>query len=97
MAFSVINYVLSKNIVEETADGLGAVKGSPCTISSTKDVDEGVLVTFKWTGISGETETRTILVPKGKDGETPTISISNDGYWVINNNKLTIIYKLKKD
>lgn len=66
-------YVLCQAYVRKTADGLGAVKGKPCTIQSIIETDEGNVVTFKWTGDSGTVQTTTMLVKNGEEG----ISVTN--------------------
>ncbi len=65
----IIAYALSKKYTQKSLDGLGALKGAPCVIKETKIIDGGTEVTFEWTGISGATETQTILVKNGEDGE----------------------------
>lgn len=85
-------YALSKGYTNQSLDGLGALKGAPCTIKSTTETDEGTIIVFEWTGNSGATQETTILVKNGvdgadgKDGEegkAPTISVErnedNDG------------------
>ncbi len=66
-------YVLCQAYVRRTADGLGAVRGKPCTIQSIIETDEGNVVTFKWTGDSGAVQTTTMLVRNGGEG----ISVTN--------------------
>lgn len=58
----------AKQYTAESLDGLGALKGAPCVIKETKAVDGGTEVTFEWTGTSGATETQTILVKNGEQG-----------------------------
>lgn len=65
----IIAYALSKKYTQKSLDGLGALKGAPCVIKETKTVEGGTEVTFEWTGISGATETQTILVKNGENGE----------------------------
>ena len=62
-------YVLSKKYTEQSLDGVGALKGAPCTIKSTTETDEGTIVVFGWTDNNGITQETTILVKNGKDGE----------------------------
>lgn len=69
---------LAKKYTKDTAVGLGAVKGAPCTISSVEDVDTGKQVTFSWTGTDGSKKTQKIIIPKGEAGESPTISSKTD-------------------
>lgn len=65
----IIAYALSKKYTQKSLDGLGALKGAPCVIKETKTVEGGTEVTFEWIGISGATETQTILVKNGEDGK----------------------------
>ena len=62
-------YVLSKKYTKQSLDGVGALKGAPCTIKSTTETDEGTIVVFGWTGNNGITQETTILVKNGKAGE----------------------------
>ena len=64
--------VLAKGYVDDSLDGLGAVKGSPCTLKQITDIDGGHRITFEWIGTSGASETSSIDVKNGdpgKDGE----------------------------
>lgn len=69
----VVTYALCQAYVRKTAEGLGAVRGKPCTIQSIADVDGGHLVTFRWTGDAGTVQTSQMLVKDGEQG----ISITN--------------------
>lgn len=69
----IVTYALCQAYVRKTAEGLGAVRGKPCTIQSITDVDNGHLVTFRWTGDSGTVQTTQMLVKDGEQG----ISITN--------------------
>ena len=62
-------YVLSKKYTKQSLDGVGALKGAPCTIKSTTETDEGTIVVFGWTDNNGISQETTILVKNGKDGE----------------------------
>ena len=64
----VITLKQSKKYTEETADGLGAVKGANCTVKSIEPTDTGNRVTFEWTSDSGVKENETMEVINGKDG-----------------------------
>ena len=64
----IVTYALSKKYVAKSLDGLGALRGSPCTIKSTTETPDGTEVTFEWTGTSGTKETTTILVKNGEQG-----------------------------
>lgn len=54
--------------IKNTAIGLGAVKGAPCTISSIQKIDGGNIVTFQWTGTNGKIQTSTMKVLDGTGG-----------------------------
>lgn len=41
MAFDAAAYAAAKKYVDDTAKGLGAVKGSPCTIKSITEGENG--------------------------------------------------------
>ena len=64
----VVTYALSKKYTQKSLDGLGALKGANCVIKETKTVDGGTEVTFEWKSTSGATETQTILVKNGEQG-----------------------------
>lgn len=66
-------YVLCQAYVRKTAEGLGAVRGKPCTIQSIIETDEGNVVTFRWVGDTGTVQTSTMLVRNGGEG----ISVTN--------------------
>lgn len=66
-------YILCQAYVRKTAEGLGAVKGKPCTIQSIIETDEGNVVTFRWVGDTGTVQTSTMLVRNGGEG----ISVTN--------------------
>lgn len=60
-----VTYALCKKYVAKTASGLGAVKGSPCTIKLITKTNGVTTITFEWTNSSGTTETSTITVNDG--------------------------------
>lgn len=61
-------YALLSVRIKNTALGLGAVKGAPCTISSIEKVADGNIVTFQWTGSNGKIQTSTMKVLDGVGG-----------------------------
>lgn len=61
----ILSYALSKKYTDDTAIGLGAVKGAPCVIQSVEETDEGTVVTFKWTGTDGTEQTATMTAKHG--------------------------------
>ena len=62
-------YVLSKKYTKQSLDGVGALKGAPCTIKSTTATDEEIIVVFGWTDNNGISQETTILIKNGKDGK----------------------------
>lgn len=64
--------VLDIGYLKKIMKGLGAIKGSPCTIKSTQQVADGVEITFSWIGTDGTEQTETVLfkTPKGDKGDT---------------------------
>lgn len=65
-SFDIISYTLSKKYTDKTVVGLGAIKGSPCTIEFTEKIAGGTRVTFGWTGTDGTHESQSIDVMDGK-------------------------------
>lgn len=61
-------YVLSKKYTQQSLDGVGALKGAPCTIKSTTETDEGTIVVFGWIDNNGISQETTILIKNGKNG-----------------------------
>ena len=79
MALDVISLALSKKHTEDTADGLGAVRGKPCTIKSITPSADGSYntVRFEWTGNSGATQTQDMRVKNGISVTGASIDSSN--------------------
>ena len=61
----VITLAVAEKYTRDTAIGLGAVKGAPCTISKVEEVADGTEITFRWTGDDGTINTRKIKVKDG--------------------------------
>lgn len=61
----IITYALSRRYVKDTAIGLGAVMGAPCTVESIIDTGDANVVTFKWTGTDGTEKIREMTVKHG--------------------------------
>lgn len=77
-----LGYLLGKRYTDESLDGVGALKGVPCTISDISSItDEGVTVgkrvTFQWTSNSGVVSTSTMDVMYGEDGRG-ILSVDSD-------------------
>lgn len=70
----IVSFLLANSNMEDSLNGLGALKGAPCVLSSIEEItnDEGNVIgnrlTFEWTGISGAVETKSFNVMNGKDG-----------------------------
>ena len=65
MGLDVVSMAIARNYTDKTVEGLGAVKGAPCTIKSITEVDGGQKVTFEWTGTSGTKQTSEMTVKNG--------------------------------
>lgn len=62
-------YIAARKYINDTAIGLGAVKGSNCTITNIIETDNNSNeVIFKWTGTDGTEQTRKMTVKNGEDG-----------------------------
>lgn len=68
MGLSVTTYAMSKKYADEAVNGMGAIKGAPCTIKETAKTDNGTLITFEWTSSDGNVQTTQIEVLDGKQG-----------------------------
>lgn len=60
-----VTLALAKKFTKDTADALGAVQGAPCTIKSIVHRDGVNIVTFRWTGTSGEERETVMMVNDG--------------------------------
>lgn len=65
----ILTYALAKSYTDKALLGVGALKGAPCTIKSQIETDDSYIITFEWTGTSGETETSQLIIKKPKDGK----------------------------
>lgn len=68
-------YALSKSYTDESLDGVGALKGVPCTVKSKTAIDGGTRLVLGWTSNSGvESETIVDMMNgiDGKDGSNAT-------------------------
>ena len=63
-----ITLAAARKYVNDTAIALGAVKGSPCTIKSITETDDGATVVFSWTGADGVEQTSSTFLPRGPQG-----------------------------
>ena len=68
-SISLDTLVLAKKYTDTVLTGLGALKGSPCTLKATKENDDGsITVTFSWTDSKGVEETQDVIIPAGPQG-----------------------------
>lgn len=63
-----ITLAAARKYVNDTASALGAVKGSPCTIKSITETDDGATVVFSWTGADNVEQTSSTFLPRGPQG-----------------------------
>jgi hypothetical protein len=83
----VITLGLAKKYTSDTADGLGAVKGAPCTVKSVEETATGKIITLEWTGNSGAKETTTVELAngaKGEKGESVSVVVNGTKYEPVN-------------
>lgn len=60
-------WLLANSNTKNSLDGLGALKGAPCTITDiTYDDNGNAIVEFSWTSISGKVVTREMNVEAGR-------------------------------
>ena len=62
------NIVETRQYVEETVLGTGAIKGAPCEIRSIEKVEGGHNITFSWKLFDESEQVATIFVKDGVDG-----------------------------
>lgn len=81
MALSVETLAMAKTYTNETVDGLGALKGAPCTVESIQNIPGGKRITLGWEGESGQKQTQSFDVMDGKDGANVVewLQIQQDG------------------
>lgn len=65
----IVTLSLAKKYTDDTAKGLGAVKGAAATIESITPVDGGNEVVFAWIGADGTKQTQTMFVADGAKGD----------------------------
>ena len=49
MGLDVVSMAIARNYTDKSIEGLGAVKGAPCTIKSQTETDDYYIITFEWT------------------------------------------------
>lgn len=70
MGLDVVSMAIARNYTNKSIEGLGAVKGAPCTIKSQTETDDSYIITFEWTGTGGTKETSQLIIKKPKDGKS---------------------------
>lgn len=83
MGISVQTLALAKKYVKNSLNGLGALKGAPCTVKEITKENGVNSVVFEWTGNDNSSNSSTMLVV---DGFSPIV--------VENQNNSSTVYKL---
>lgn len=65
MALDIVTLAAAKSFTRQTAIGMGALVGAPCTIEKIEHKDGINTVTFKWTGTDGGTREQDMIVYDG--------------------------------
>lgn len=84
----------AKNYADKLVQGLGALKGANCVIDSIDTIPEGNRVTFSWTGTDGITETSTMIVENGVNGNDGTNGVGVSKIEKINTVGLVDTYRI---
>lgn len=80
----VVTYILARKYTDNTVDGLGAIKGAPCTVKSIVDIDGGKRITLEWEGMSGTKQTQSFDIKDGVDGRSITsIEVNAEEHLII--------------
>lgn len=64
----IVTLLMARKYTDDTADGMGAVKGAPCTVSSISDITGGKRITLSWKSNSGTVQTQNFDIMNGADG-----------------------------
>lgn len=82
MGLSITTLALAKKYTNDSLVGLGAVKGSPCTIKTIeKQADGNNKVTFEWTSSNGIVQNSVMYVQDGKS--ITSIDINADNRFIV--------------
>lgn len=74
MGLSIPTYAISKGSAKKIADGMGAIKGAPCTVKSITPTPDGTRITLEWTGNSGSKEEDSLVIKHGRGIRSTTLS-----------------------
>ena len=67
----------AKKYTDKSLQGLGSIKGSPCTIKSVTEINNGTEIIFEWKSQQGISETSTIFVENGVSITDININVDN--------------------
>lgn len=67
----------AKKYTDKSLQGLGSIKGAPCTIKSVTEVNNGTEIIFEWESQNGISETSTIFVENGVSITDININVDN--------------------
>lgn len=62
-----ITKAVVEKYIRDTLDGMGALKGAPCTIKSITDITGGKRVTYEWKDNENVSHTATMDIMNGED------------------------------
>lgn len=65
MSIDILTLAMSRKYTNDAVNGLGPIKGAPCEISSIEETEDASIVTFRWTGADGTTQTDVMTIPHG--------------------------------
>ena len=82
----------ANSYTDEKVIGGGAIKGSPCTIKKTTEVEDGQKITFAWTLQDLTERTLDIILKNGKQGEQGDDGRGIKSSYVDDNNHFIIVY-----
>ena len=61
----ILTYALARKYTDNALNGLGALKGAPCTILAVAEQNGNTVITFSWVGIDGTSQTQDVRIPYG--------------------------------
>jgi hypothetical protein len=77
---SIVALTLANAYTEDTADAMGALKGSPCEILSIVDNLDGThTITYRWESKSGVVSTETLTVADGSSAYDIAVELGYEG------------------
>lgn len=80
----IASYAAARKYVDKTLDGLGALKGAPCTVKSITDIQGGTRITLEWTSDSGVKQQQSFDVMDGDTGVSiSSVEINNSGHVIV--------------